>query len=147
MEGTIGMILDRKGRAVWSIAPDATVYDAIEKMAEHRIGALPVVAGELLLGVVSERDYARRVILQGRSSRETRVEEIMTAPVITVEENTSIDEAMRAMTDARIRHLPVVQGQRLIGVISIGDLVWWTIHSQKEHIDRLEHYIAGGYPG
>jgi CBS domain-containing protein len=141
------MILDRKGREVWSIAPDATVYEAIEQMAERRIGALPVVAGDLLLGIVSERDYARRVILEGRSSKEALVEEIMTAPVVTVEEPSSIEDAMRIMTENRIRHLPVVRGRRLVGMVSIGDLVSWQINAQKETINRLEQYISGSYPG
>lgn len=147
MEGTVGMILDRKGREIWSIAPDATVYEAIEQMAERRIGALPVVAGDLLLGIVSERDYARRVILEGRSSKEALVEEIMTAPVVTVEEPSSIEDAMRIMTENRIRHLPVVRGRRLVGMVSIGDLVSWQINAQKETINRLEQYISGSYPG
>lgn len=147
MHGTVGMILDRKGRDLWSVAPDATVYQAIELMAERRIGALPVVTGELLLGIVSERDYARRVILEGRSSKDALVEEIMTSPVVTAEESTTIDDAMRIMTDNRIRHLPVVRGRHLIGMVSIGDLVSWQIHSQKETINRLEQYIAGSYPG
>jgi CBS domain-containing protein len=141
------MILDRKGRDVWNIAPDATVFEAVEQMARHRIGALPVVAGELLLGIVSERDYARRVILEGRSSKEALVEEIMTSPVVTAEEVTSIEDAMRIMTDNHIRHLPVVRGRHLVGVVSIGDLVWWQLNAQKETISRLEQYIAGSYPG
>jgi len=147
MQGTVGMILDRKGRTVWSVAPSATVFDAIAQMAERRIGALPVVAGDLLLGIVSERDYARRVILEGRSSKEALVEEIMTSPVMTVEEFTTIEDAMRIMTDNHVRHLPVVRGRQLIGVVSIGDLVSWQISMQKETISRLEQYISGSYPG
>jgi CBS domain-containing protein len=146
MQGNVGQVLDRKGRTVWSIAPDATVFSAIEQMAHHRIGALPVVAGGLLLGVVSERDYARRVILEGRSSRDTRVEEIMTTPVTTVTESATVEEALRLMTERRIRHLPVVQGGNLVGMISIGDLVGWIINAQQEQISRLESYISGSYP-
>lgn len=147
MDGTVGMILDRKGRDVWSIEPTATVFEAIEKMAERRIGALPVILGDQLIGIISERDYARRVILQGRSSRDAKVEEVMTSPVVTTEENATIDSVMRTMTENKIRHMPVVRGRRLIGMLSIGDLVWWTIQSQQEQIHRLEHYIAGSYPG
>jgi CBS domain-containing protein len=139
-------ILKRKGPEVFSVPPHASVYDAIEMMADKHVGALLVISEGKLAGVISERDYARKVILKGRSSKETLVEEIMTSPVITVGPERRIDECMRLMTDNRIRHLPVVEGEKVLGVISIGDLVNWIISAQEATIDQMENYITGKYP-
>jgi CBS domain-containing protein len=144
---SVEMVLRRKGRQVWSTCPTATVYDAIEIMSEKGIGALPVISGNILVGIVSERDYARKVILRNRSSKHTLVSEIMTTPALTVAPSHTVEECMRMMTDFRLRHLPVVEGDRLIGIVSIGDLVNWTISAHEETIERLESYIAGKYPG
>lgn len=143
----IGSVLDRKGHKVHSIAPDATVYAAVQLMADRSVGALVVLDGERLAGILSERDYARKVILKGRSSRDTRVDEIMTTPVVTVESSTDVQDCMGLMTVNRIRHLPVVDGDRLLGVVSIGDIVKWLVSEQAERIEHLEHYISGQYPG
>ena len=143
----VARILQHKGREVHSIAPDATVYEALEKMAEKDVGALVVIDGANLLGVISERDYARKVILKDRSSKEMKVHEIMSAPAVTVSLSTAIDECMGRMTDNRCRHLPVVEGGTLVGVVSIGDLVNWTIRAQDLTIHQLEDYISGRYPG
>src|SRR2546425_363822 len=117
---TIRELVKRKGpQEVWSISPEATVYRAIEMMADNHIGALPVIAGDKLVGIISERDYARKVILRGRSSKETRVEEIMTTPVIFVEPSHALDDCMRIMTEKRIRHLPIVEEEKVVGVVSI----------------------------
>jgi CBS domain-containing protein len=139
-------ILKRKGPEVFSVPPHASVYEAIEMMADKHVGALLVISEGKLAGVISERDYARKVILKGRSSKETLVEEIMTSQVITVGPDRRIDECMRLMTDNRIRHLPVVEGEKVLGVISIGDLVNWIISAQEATIDQMENYITGKYP-
>jgi CBS domain-containing protein len=138
---TMRHLLDRKGRSVYSIAPEAPVLEAIRAMAEHHVGALLVMRGAELLGIVSERDYARKVILKGRSSSATPVTEIMSSPVTTVDPATSVEEAMRIMTDRRIRHLPVTEDRRVTGVISIGDLVKAVIEDQQQTIEQLESYI------
>jgi len=143
---TVRTILNVKGSQVWSLRPEATVYEAIALMAEKGIGALMVVSEGKLVGVLSERDYARKVILKGKSSRDTRLEEIMTSPVINVTPEYTVDECMRIMTHYRIRHLPVTEGEQLIGVISIGDLVNSIISAQAATIDQLRNYIAGKYP-
>jgi CBS domain-containing protein len=143
----VARILQHKGTQVYSITPDATVYEALEKMADHDVGALVVIDGANLLGVISERDYARKVILKDRSSREMKVHEIMSSPAVTVTLHTPIDECMCRMTDNRCRHLPVVEGDTLAGVVSIGDLVNWTIRTQDLTIHQLEDYISGRYPG
>ena len=135
--------LDAKGRDILSISPDASVLDAVKVMAEKGIGALVVLQDTALVGVVTERDYARKVILKGRSSENTLVSEIMTAKVITTTGDDSVDECMNMMTDRRIRHLPVVDGESVIGIISIGDLVKAVIADQKAEIEHLEHYISG----
>jgi CBS domain-containing protein len=139
----VKQLLDTKGRDILSISPDASVLDAIKVMAEKGIGALVVLQGTALVGVVTERDYARKVILKGRSSETTLVSEIMTEKVITTTGDNSVDECMKMMTDRRIRHLPVVDGESVIGIISIGDLVKAVIADQKAEIEHLEHYISG----
>jgi len=140
---TIRDVLRNKSRDVWSTRPDATVYQAIELMAEKQIGALPVMENGELTGIISERDYARKIILKGRSSKETAVSEIMTSPVISVSPQHTVGECMRIVTENRVRHLPVLEGGRMIGMISIGDLVNWIITEQQETIRHLEAYIAG----
>jgi CBS domain-containing protein len=135
-------ILDAKGSAIYHIEPDASVLDAIKLMAEKKIGALLVMEGEKLVGIVSERDYARKVILRGKSSRETPVREIMTAEVVTTKPLETVEGCMKLMTDRRIRHLPVVEGERVVGVLSIGDLVKEIIAEQEFTIKQLEHYIT-----
>ena len=141
---SVSAILKSKGGEIWTVAPDATVYEALELMASKQIGALLVLEGRTLAGVLSERDYARKIILKGRSSRETKVREIMNSPPITVPPECSVNEAMRLMTEHRIRHLPVVpDGGSLAGLVSIGDLVKWIITSQEETIQQLHSYIAG----
>jgi len=136
-------LLDIKGRGVFAVAPDAPVIEAIRLMAEKNVGALTVMKGSELVGIVSERDYARKVILKDRSSRDTPVADIMTVSVVTVAPDATVDECMRLCTDSRIRHLPVLDGGRVTGMISIGDLVKATIFEQKQTINQLESYIAG----
>jgi CBS domain-containing protein len=143
----ITALLSQKGRAVWSISPEATVYEAIERMSEINIGALVVITAEKLVGIVSERDYARKVILRGRQSREMRVREIMSMPVFYVAPETTIDECMRVMASRLVRHLPVLEDERVVGMISMGDLVKWIISSHEQTIHQLENYIGGTYPG
>ena len=135
-------ILKVKGNQVWSIAPDASVYDAMKLMADKGIGALLVMEGDALVGIISERDYARKVILLGRSSRTTQVREIMTSRVAYTEPEQNIEECMALMTEMRIRHLPVMDSGKLVGVISIGDLVKAIITEQKFIIEQLERYIS-----
>jgi CBS domain-containing protein len=140
---SVQQLLDQKAKGVHSIAPDEPVLAAIRKMAEHHIGALLVMSGDRLVGIVSERDYARKVVLMGRSSTETKVETIMTTKVITVNPRQDAHDCMRLMTDKRIRHLPVIQGDRVVGVLSIGDLVRAVIQEQERTIADLESYIHG----
>ena len=139
---TVRQLLARKGGEVLGIAPDATVYDAILAMAEAGIGALVVQEGGRLVGMISERDYARKVILQGRSSRETRVREVMASPVITVTPGDTVQRCMEIMTAERVRHLPVLEDDRLVGLVSIGDAVKSVIAQQAFMIEQLESYIA-----
>ena len=144
MMKTIKQLLQTKGHDVWSIAPDDSVFDAIKLMSEKGIGALPVVEEENLVGMISERDYARKVILQGRSSRDTPVREIMTPKVYYIRAEQSVEDGMALMTDKRIRHLPVFENERMIGIVSIGDLVREIISQQEFLIGQLENYITGG---
>jgi len=140
---TVRDILNRKGREVWSIHPDESVYRALEMMSEHGIGALLVTENDQLVGVLSERDYARKIILKGRASRDTTVRDIMTEDVCCIGPQARIEECMQMMTNMKLRHLPVVDGERLDGVISIGDVVNATINHQEFIIEQLEHFIAG----
>jgi CBS domain-containing protein len=138
---TVRHLLNQKDRAVRSVDPDDPVLEAIRAMAEHHVGALLVIQNNELLGIVSERDYARKVILLGRSSADTPVREIMTTPVVTVTALTTLDECMRLVTTRRVRYLPVVDNGRAVGVVSIGDLVKATIEEQQRTIEQLESYI------
>jgi CBS domain-containing protein len=141
VSGRVSAILaHKKVSTVWSIGPNATVIDAIRLMDEKNVGALPVVENGKLVGIVSERDYTRKVILKGRSSKDTPVSDIMTKQVITVNPSNSLTECMQIMTDKRVRHLPVLEGTNLVGILSIGDLVNWLISAQKAMIDNLERY-------
>lgn len=141
---TVRDILRAKGNQIWSVSPDATVFSALELMAEKNIGALVALDGESLAGIFSERDYARKVILKGKASKETSVREIMTSEVTTVRPSQSVDECMALMTDKRIRHLPVFEGDKLVGLISIGDVVKAVISEREFVIKQLESYITGG---
>ena len=135
-----GILARKKTAAVWSIGPNAMVIDAIRLMDEKNVGALPVVENGKLVGIVSERDYTRKVILKGRSSKDTLVSDIMTKQVLTVNPSNSVTECMQIMTDKRVRHLPVLEGTNLVGILSIGDLVNWLISAQKATLDNLERY-------
>jgi CBS domain-containing protein len=139
---TVRQVLLRKGGAVYAISPQATVLEALKTMAQHDIGALLVMEGEELVGIFSERDYARKLVLLGRFSKDTRVEEVMTKEVITVRPETDLAEAMRLMTERRVRHLPVVEGGKVVGVISIGDAVKAIITQQEMLIEELSRYVS-----
>lgn len=142
----VASVLEQKHPNIWSIPPQATVYEAVALMAEKNIGALPVMEQGRLLGMISERDYTRKVVLQGRVSRETKVEDIMTGEVITVVPGDSVQDCLRLMTDNRIRHLPVMEEGKMVGIVSIGDLVNWIIGVQTAAIDDLERFVTGTYP-
>jgi CBS domain-containing protein len=147
VSGHIASILaQKKDRPVWSIAPEATVFEAIELMAQKNVGALPVLDNGHLVGIISERDYTRKVILKGKSSKEIAVKEIMTEQVLTVQPNTPVTECMRIVTERRVRHLPVMDKDKLIGILSIGDLLKWTISAQELAIDNLERFLTGNEP-
>jgi CBS domain-containing protein len=141
---TVNQLLQTKGSAIWSVAPDATMLDALKLMADKDIGALVVREGDQVVGIVSERDYARKVVLRGKTSRETLVHEVMTPRVFVVRPEQGIDECMALMTERHIRHLPVLDGERLVGVISIGDVVKAIISEQEFMIAQLEQYITAG---
>jgi CBS domain-containing protein len=143
---TVRSILESKGAVVWGLTPDATVYDAIAMMADKHVGALMVLEDGKLVGIISERDYARKVILKGRSSKDTKVREIMTPGPFTVEPPHTALDCMRIMTSHRIRHLPVCENNRVVGMISIGDLVNSIINAQAETIKHLRSYVTGEYP-
>jgi CBS domain-containing protein len=140
---TVRHILDVKGHEVWSVRPDDTVFDSLRLMAEKGVGALLVMDGEKLVGIVTERDYARKVILEGKSSKTLEVRDLMTTRVLCVTPDRNVDECMAVMTDKRVRHLPVLDHKRVVGVVSIGDLVKATIDEQQMLIDQLQHYISG----
>ena len=141
---SVGMVLRDKGGQTWSIAPSATVYEALQVMADKGVGALLVMQSDKLVGMISERDYARKIILTGRSSKSTAVSDIMSAPARTVSMETTVDDVMRIMTDHRIRHLPVLDANgKVSGVVSVGDLVKWIITSHEQTIQQLESYISG----
>ena len=145
--GTIAAVLAQKGTEVWSITPTATVFEAIALMAEKNVGALLVTENRRLVGVISERDYTRKVALKGKSSKQVLVQEIMTRALHTVSRHHTVEECMRIMTDNRVRHLPVLEGDELVGVVSIGNLVNWIISAQSATINHLQDYISGKYPG
>ncbi|MEY2480259.1 MAG: hypothetical protein QOI04_1186 [Verrucomicrobiota bacterium] len=147
VSGTISAILNQKSGEVFSVTPDATVFEAVQMMADKNVGALLVMKGQKLHGIVSERDYTRKVMLRGKKSRDTKVSEIMTGDLTVVPPNEPVEKCLRFMTDKRVRHLPVVDGEKVVGVISIGDLVKHVISCQSATIAHLESYIAGGYSG
>ncbi len=140
---TVSSILGSKGSQIWSVNPETTVFDAIKTMAEKNVGALLVMDGEKLAGVISERDYTRKVALKGRSSRDTTVREILSPNVVSATPRHTIEVCMRLMTENRVRHLPIVEGETVVGIVSIGDLVNWTISAQHAAIEQLENYITG----
>ncbi len=137
------MILHHKGASVWTISPQATVFEAIELLARKNIGALPVVEGDKLIGIFSERDYTRRVALEGKTSHTTKVGDVLTPHVATVSPQDSVEDAMRLMTEKHIRHLPVMENDRMIGLVSIGDMVNWIISAQSATIDQMHSYLSG----
>jgi CBS domain-containing protein len=141
--GTISGVLHSKGSTVWTISPTATVFEAIRLLAQRNIGALPVMDGDKLVGIFSERDYTRKVALEGKTSRDTRVQDIVSRDVVTICPDSSVEDAMRLMTERRIRHLPVLENDKLVGFISIGDMVNWTISAQDAAIDQMEAYLMG----
>jgi CBS domain-containing protein len=141
--GTIDTILHHKGSKVWTISAKATVFEAIELLAEKNVGALPVMEGDRLIGIFSERDYTRKIALEGKSSRATAVREIISTAVVAVTSNHTIEDAMRLMTEKRIRHLPVIDGGKMVGFVSIGDMVNWIISAQSAAIDQMQSYLAG----
>ncbi len=147
VNGTVYDILHNKVGEIWTTNPEESVYEAIRLMGEKNIGALVAVNGDEVIGVLSERDYSRKVVLQGRTSRDTKVGEILSSPAITVGSSDGIEKCMQLMTDKRIRHLPVVDDGRLVGLISMGDLVKWVMSSQRHTIEQLHGYISGDYPG
>ncbi|MDH3468643.1 MAG: CBS domain-containing protein [Gammaproteobacteria bacterium] len=140
---TIRQLLNTKGQEVWSVSPDASVYEAMEIMADKGVGALVVLENDKLIGIITERDYARKVVLKERASKQTRVEEIMTKAVLYVRPGQTVEQCLAIMTEKRSRHLPVLDGDNLVGIVSIGDLVKSVIAEQQHVIEQLEHYISG----
>jgi CBS domain-containing protein len=147
IDSTVGHILQHKGSQIWAVSPATVVFDAIKTLAERNVGALLVMDGDTLVGIFSERDYTRKIILKGRSSMNTRVGEVVSSPVRTVTPEDTVEDCMKLMTEHRIRHLPVVGGGKVVGVISIGDLVNWIISAQKAALEQMRSYLAGGVPG
>ena len=147
VSGNISAVLGQKSREIFSVTPDTCVDDAVKMMDEKNVGALLVMKGSKLVGMLSERDYARKVMLRGKKSSETKVSDIMSSNLTVTNPNEGVEECLRVMTDKRIRHLPVLEGQKVTGVISIGDLVKHVISCQSATIAHLEHYISGGYSG
>src|SRR5579859_7657433 len=139
----ISALLHHKGTALWSIAPEATVFEAIKLMADKNIGSLLVLSGDRLVGVFTERDYTRKIALQGKRSKETQVREILSGKIVSVTPHQTVEECMRLMTENRVRHLPVLENGKAIGIVSIGDLVNWTISAQDAAIAQMEQYISG----
>jgi CBS domain-containing protein len=140
----ISALLHHKGTALWSITPELTVFEAIKLMADKNIGALLVLSGGKLVGVFTERDYTRKIALQGKTSKATRVSEILSRQIVSVTPHHTVEECMKLMTENRVRHLPVLENEKVTGIVSIGDLVNWTISAQDAAIAQMEQYIAGG---
>ncbi len=140
---SISEILNHKGTTVWSIPPDATVFEAVQMMADKNVGALLVTEKDRLVGIISERDYTRKVVIKGKSSRTTPVREILSSQVVHVTPNHTVEDCMRLMTDRHFRHLPVLDGDKIVGIVSIGDLVNWIISAQHTTISQLQTYITG----
>jgi CBS domain-containing protein len=140
----ISTLLHHKPAALWSIEPEATVFEAIKLMAEKNIGSLLVMSGGRLAGVFTERDYSRKIALQGKSSKDTRLRQIISSQIVSVTPQHSIEDCMKLMTENRVRHLPVMEGEKVVGLVSIGDLVNWIISAQNATIAQMEQYIAGG---
>jgi CBS domain-containing protein len=147
VSGNIGAILSQKSGDIYSVSPDATVFEAVAMLDQKNVGAVLVMDGDKLVGLFSERDYTRKVVLRGKRSRETKVSEIMSTDLKVVRPQEGVETCLRLMTDKRIRHLPVIDGGKVVGVISIGDLVKWVIATQSAAIAHLESYISGGYTG
>ena len=145
VSGNISAILNQKGSEIYSVSPDASVFDAVSLLAEKNVGAVLVMDGDKLVGLFSERDYTRKVMLRGKRSRETTVAEIMSTDLKVVHPREAVQDCLRLMTDKRVRHLPVLEGDKVVGIISIGDLVKWVISCQSAAIAHLENYIQGGF--
>ena len=146
VSGTIGAILNQKSRDIYSVSPNAAVFEAVQLMDAKNVGALLVMDNERLVGIISERDYTRKVMLRGKRARETKVAEIMSTNLTVTHLREPVETCLRLMTDKHIRHLPVVEDEKVVGVISIGDLVQWIIDGQEQTIRQLEGYIVGRYP-
>lgn len=147
LAGTVGEILRHKQSTVISVAPDSTVFEAVKLLATHNIGALPVVDAQRLVGIFTERDYSRKIVLVGKSSKVVKVQEIMSPEPVLISPEHSIEVCMEIMTDKRVRHLPVIQDGAVVGLVSIGDLVKWIISAQNAALEQMENYISGSYPG
>jgi CBS domain-containing protein len=144
---SVRLLLEHKGHEVHTVTPEMTVFEAVELLAAKNVGALVAVSGGRVVGMLSERDYTRKLVLRGRSSKETLVRDVLSAPVHTVTPDDSVEDCMRLMLAHRVRHLPVLEGGKLVGVLSIGDLVNWTIMAQSQEIDQLKTFVTGQYPG